>query len=345
MLVACKEKQASSSEAEKAIPVTVTGLIVKDVPVYLESIGSLHASVLMEIRPQVDGTLSEVLVSEGDWVRQGAPLFRIDPKQYEVKVKEAEAQVAIDQAAFKMIQKKLERYKGLAQKDLIAQAEWDQLEADAEKAKSTIDLNEAKLHSAKMNLDYCTITSPIEGRVGRIDVHPGFIVSKGQKDPLTTVSKMDPLVVEFTVTEKEFPKIPKDKLDIEIESLCSQDACNKGTVTFLDNHFDAKTGLLLIRGKVQNQDYVLRPGQSVHVRIPIALISNAKLIPQKTIRYNQEGPYVYVVQEDTTVAVRQLVLGDEKGTDQIVIEGIDPSEQIILDGHLRLLPGSKVEIK
>ncbi len=345
LLTGCKPKQEPNSEAVRPIPVTVTIPVVRDVPVYLESIGSLSASILMEIRPQVDGTLLGVLVSEGQSVKQGDPLFHIDPKQYEVKVKEAEAQVAIDRASFKVIQKKLDRYKSLSQKDLIAQSEWDELETDAEKAKSTIDLDEARLYSAKVNLDYCTITSPIEGRVGRIDAHPGSLVSRGQANALTTIAKMDPLVVEFTVTEKEFSKIPKDTLEIEIQSLCSENICPKGIVTFLDNHFDSKTGLLLIRGKIQNKDNTLRPGQSMHVRIPIAVIPKAKLIPQKTIRHNQEGPYVYVVQEDMTVAVRQLILGDEQGAYQIVIEGIDPSEQIILDGHLRLSAGSKVEIK
>jgi len=118
-----------------------------------------------------------------------------------------------------------------------------------------------------------------------------------------------------------------------------------GAITFLDNHFDSKTGLLLIRGKVSNAEQTLRPGQSVRVRVPLAVVENAKLIPQKAIRYNQQGPYVYVVTEDNTVALRQLILGDEQGSDQIVLEGVDPIEQIIIDGHLRLSPGAKVELK
>lgn len=345
LLIGCGSKQKSPSEITESIPVTAAVPVIKDISVYLESIGSLHPSVLMEIRPQVEGTLLEVLVSEGQWVEPGSPLFRIDPKQYEIKVKEAEAQVSIDRANFEVVRKKLNRYKDLAQKDLMAQSEWDDLEAEAERAKGTIDLNEARLHFAKINLDYCTLTSPIEGRVGRINVHPGCIISKGQSIPVATVSKMDPLIVEFAVTEKEFPKIPKDTLKIEIEALCSENTCCGGTVTFLDNHFDPKTGLLLIRGRVQNQDYTLRPGQSVHIRIPIATASNAKLIPQKAIKYNQEGPYVYVVQEDMTVSVRQLILGNEEGSDQVILEGLDPSERVVLDGHLRLASGSKVEIK
>lgn len=345
LLAACKSKKEAYSDETSAIPVTVTTVVLKDLPVYLESIGSLQAPVLMEIRSLIDGTLLEVLIDEGKWVKKGDLLFRIDSKQYEMKVKEAEAQVAIDRAGYKLLEKKLDRYKSLTQKDLIAQTEWDELETDAEKARNTIDLDEARLHSAKVNLDHCIIYSPIDGRVGRIDAHPGSFVCSGQKAPLTTISKMDPLVVEFTVTEKEFSKIPNDNLKIEIDFLCSEGVCQKGEVTFLDNQFDSKTGLLFILGKIQNDDYKLRPGQSVRVRIPIAVQPNAMLIPQKTIRYNQEGPYVYVVQEDMTVAVRQLLLGSEYGTDQVVTQGIDSQELIVLDGHLRLSGGAKVEIK
>ena len=178
-----------------------------------------------------------------------------------------------------------------------------------------------------------------------MDIRQGALVSSSQTQPLVTISTMDPLFVEFTFTEKEFPKVPQNDLQIEITTLCSNEPCKTTAVTFMDNQFDQKTGLLLVRGKVSNPDYTLRPGQSVRVRIPIALNPHVKLIPQRAIRYNQQGPYIYVVQEDHTVAVRQLILGMEQGLDQIVLEGLDPSELVILDGHLRISPGIKVEIK
>lgn len=345
LLAGCESKQESPAAQTPAIPVIAATPVVKDITVYLDSMGTLHPSILMEIRPQTNGTLKEVLVSEGQWVQQGTPLFKIDSKPYEIKVQEAEAQLTINQVTLRAVQKKLNRFKELAQKDLLAQTEWDELEAQAEQAQASIDLDHARLNSAKLDLEYCTLNSPIEGRVGKLDARPGMLVSNGQSAPLATISKMDPLIVDFTVTEKEFAKIPKGALKIEIKSLCLSESCKEGAVTFLDNHFDPKTGLLLVRGAVQNADYSLRPGQSVRVRIPIAIALNAKLLPQKTVRYNQQGPYVYVVQPDMTVAVRQLILGDEQGDDQIVLKGIDATELVILDGHLRLSPGSNVEIK
>jgi membrane fusion protein, multidrug efflux system len=345
LVAGCEPKQESSPAAAPSIPVIAAAPVIKDITVYLESIGMLHPSVYMEIRPRTNGTLLQVLVSEGQWVEQGTPLFIIDPKPYEIKVQEAEAQFVIDRASLNAVQKRWNRFKDLAQKDLVAQTEWDDLEAQVEKARGTLDLDSARLDSAKLDLEHCTLKSPIEGRVGKLDAHPGLLVSSGQTLPLVTISKMDPLLIEFTVTEKEFAKVPKDSLKIDLKPLCSIDQNKEGAVTFLDNHFDPKTGLLLLRGKVQNLDYSLRPGQNVRVRIPIAKAANAKLIPQKAIRYNQKGPYVYIVQQDLTVAIRQVILGEEQGTEQIVLEGVDPAELVILDGHLRLSPGLKVEIK
>jgi multidrug efflux system membrane fusion protein len=343
-LTGCESKQESSQTEAPPIPVLATAPVIKDIPVYVESIGTLSPSIFMEVLPRVEGAVTEVLVSEGDWVKNETPLFKIDSRPYAIKLQEAEAQLAMDKASSQAAQKKYQRFKQLAQKDLVAQTEWDELESQLEITFANIELDEARVNAAKLELERCTICSPVEGRVGKLDVHPGLLVSPGQK-PLATVVKMDPLIVEFTVTEKEYPKVPREKLEFEIQSLCSKEVCNKGVVTFMDNHFDSKTGLLLVRGKISNPEYAWRPGQSIRVRFPIGVNSDAKLIPQKSIRYNQSGPYVYAVQQDKTIAFRQVILGTETGSDVIVLEGLNPSEPIITDGHLRLSPGIKVEIK
>lgn len=344
LLIGCESNPAGQGMEMPAIPVTASLPTIRDVTLYIDSIGTLQASALMEVRPQIEGPLVEVLAEEGQWVETGTPLFKIDAKPYAVKVQEAEAQAAISRAHLEAAQKKLARNRALAQKDFISQAEWEGLETEAEKAQASLLSDEARLTSARLDLDYCTLYAPSSGRIGKLDAHPGQLVGKGQAEPLATVSRMNPLIVEFTVTEKEFPQMEKDLQEIEIMPHCDKDACTSGTITFLDNHFNPETGLLLIRGKVQNPEYKLRPGQSVQVRIPVEVATDATIIPQKAIRYNREGPYIYVVQPDMTVAVRQLILGEEQGTDQVVLEGLGKEEQFIIDGHLRLSPGAKVEI-
>lgn len=345
LLAGCASKQDILPPEAAAIPVTAAAAEIKDITMHIESIGTLHPSVFMEIRPRTIGTLTEVFVIEGQKVQEGTPLFLIDPKPYAIKIQEIEALLAIDRANLRVVQKKLDRFKELAEKDLIAEIEWDDLEAQQDKCLAAIQLNESRLEIAKLDLDYCTLRSPTEGRIGKLDVHPGHLVINGQTAPLATISKMNPLIIEFTITEKEFSKIPKDNLKIKMQPLCASSLCKEGTMTFLDNHFETKTGLLLIRGQVANEDEMLRPGQSIKILVPISLTANAMLIPQKAIRYNQEGPCVYVINSDMTVANRQLILGSEQGENQIVLQGLEPSERIVLDGHLRLSPGLKVEVK
>lgn len=343
ILVSCKTQEEPVKEAE-AIPVTAALPQVKNLTVYVESIGTLQPSKFMEIHSQVNGILQEVLVQEGEWVQKETPLFKIEASAYEIKVQEAEAQLLLDKAVLKASQKKLIRFKELAQKDLIAQTEWDDLEAEVEKAQAAVKMDEARLKWAKLDLAHCTLLSPSEGRVGKLDMHSGRLIN-GHSEALATISTMDPLLVEFTITEKEFSKLPLHDLEVEITPLCTQNGCHKAYVTFLDNHFDSKTGLLTVRGKLSNGDFIFRPGQAVRVRIPVEIKKNVKMISQRAIRYNHEGPYVYVVQADQTVAIRKLILGSEQDEDQIVLEGIDPSELVIIEGHLRISPGIKVAIK
>lgn len=155
---------------------------------------------------------------------------------------------------------------------------------------------------------------------------------------------MDPLVVEFTLTENEFRTLPKEMGEIELQSLCSHECLAKGTVTFVDNQFDQKSGLLIIRGKVENPRLAMRPGQSVRVKVPVAMKANAKLIPTKAVKYNEQGTFVYVLDADNTVGFRQVHLGSSLGSDVIVLEGIDAAALVITEGHLRLYPGIKVEV-
>ncbi len=345
LLVSCDSQPAVPGGAMPAVPVLASKPTLKDITVNIETIGTLQSEVVMEIKPQVSGTLREVLVGEGQWVQKGTPLFRVDDTLYGIKVKEAVAQLTMDVASYQATLKKLARYKDLAQKDLLAQTEWDDLEATAEKSQATIDLDEARLEAAKLDLEHCTIYAPLSGRVGKLEAHAGQLVASGQSTPLATIAKLDPLVVEFSVTEKEFPKVPQLAGRIQVKPLCADCVEKGGSIDFLDNHFDVKTGLILVKGRISNAEYALRPGQTMRVHIPVAVQTNVKLIPQKAVRYNQQGPYVYVVQPDQTVALRQLILGDEQGNDIVVLEGLDLTEPVITDGHLRLAPGLKVDIK
>lgn len=343
MLTGCDSPQPPVSTEIPAVLVEVATSQKKDIPIYLETIGLLHASVFMELRPLLSGTLTQVFTKEGQQVKKNDPLFRIDSRSYEIKIQELEAQLAIDQAQLQLLQKKFGRFQSLASKDLVAQTEWDELEGQLKVAEASILLDQARLNSARVDLENCLVRSPVEGQIGKLEVHPGNVVNASQS-LLGTVAKLDPLIIEFKMTEKEFYEFPKEKVQIEITPLgFSNPIMKTGTVTFLDHHFDQKCGLILIRGNIANADHSFYPGQSVKVQAFLKTQSNVLLIPQKAIKYHQQGPYVYVVQPDMTIAMRSLVLGDEYENDQIVLEGISSGEVVVTEGHLRLWPGTKVK--
>lgn len=341
ILAACDPVKPPLKEIP-ATPVTASLPIVRDLPLYVESIGVLAPSFFVEVRPQLSGILQKIYVQEGDWVAVGQPLFELESKVYQIKVNEAEAQLLIDQVAYEAAKKKYERFHKLAQKDLVAQVEWDEIEMQVAKGKAILGIDLARLDAAKLDLERSTLYAVSEGRVGRIDIHQGTLVSREQAEPLVTLSKIDSLIVNFHVTEKEFAKLPKEKLSLEVFPLCDKACGNLGNVTFLDVSFNSKSGLLFMRGKLSNPENRLSPGQSVKIRIQTAILPNVTFIPQRAVKFNQQGPYAYVVTSEDLIEFRQLILGDEIGEEVAIREGISLEERIITSSHARLSPGLKV---
>lgn len=348
LLSACESENSTAYPQKPSIPVVAVKPQIKNIPIYIESIGTLQPFVHIDVRPQLSGILQEVLIKEGDQVNRDQPLFKMDPLPYLIQLQQAEAQLQADYAQLQSAQKKLARFQKLKAQDLIAQTEWDELEAQVSKAEAHLAMNEAKLAGVKLDLEHCIVSSPTQGRVGKLDIYPGTPINP--QSSLVSISQMDPLKVEFFITQKEFLNLNSSHQSIEIQALChsnsnNESVCDHGTLTFLDNQFDPKSGLLLVRGKLANSENRWRAGQNIKVRVPISTTEEAMLIPQKAIRYNEKGPYVYVVKSDNTAVVCQLTLGEEQKSDVIIKEGLDPSDLIVTEGYLRLSPGAKVEVK
>lgn len=331
------------------VPVIATEAKSRSVTKSIHSIGTLAPSSFVEIKPQVSGTLTKVIAKEGEWVQEGTFLFEIDPTRYEIQLQEAHAQLSMDRAVLEAVEKKLARFSVLSEKELISKTEIEELIAQREKLASTVEIDLAKLKKCQLELDDCFINSPIEGFVGRIEVHRGQFINNDPTNSLTTITKIDPLFVQFSITESEFLQIPENLQEVLIESLSNRTGeageLSQAFVSFLSHTFEHKTGLMFVRAKLENSKLKWRPGMAVGIHIPVAIILNAVVIPQKAVRYNQTGPYVYVVENDNRVSVRQILLGDEVDQEVMVLEGLSEKELIILEGHLRLIPGTLVEVK
>lgn len=346
LVSSCKSTSEQVSLQEPAAtPIYAAKPQVADVPVYVEALGSLHPAALVDVRARLNGIVSAVHVQEGQWVDEGIKLFELDAKPFAIKLEQAQAQAASAKARYSAAAKKLERFKTLATKNLISQNEWEQIETDCLQAKAEVALTAARLKEASLDLEYCTIVATKSGRVGTIDIHPGHLVSNSQVAPLAQIVSMDPIVVEFAVTEKDFCKLNHSAKELELTLLSSPEKTYKGTLCFTDNHFDAASGLILLRAKIANSEYQLRPGMSVKVKIPVGIIAQALLVPQKAVKHNQFGAFVYTVHEDGTAGLHQVQVAGSYGECLIVTQGLTADQTVITEGHQRVGVGSKVEVK
>jgi multidrug efflux system membrane fusion protein len=255
ILTSCENREEKGVASDDEIPVQAIEPTISDVFLNLELIGTLKAMTTVDLYPQVSGHLLAVLVQEGEWVKTGTPLFKIDPQSYTLKMKEAEAQITIDKAALAAIQRKLNRLSRLNDKDLIAESEWDKHHTEAAKIAGQVDLDSARMEMIALTLSQCTITAPIDGRIGKIDTSPGQVVVANQITPLTTILQMDPLLVEFALTENEFEQVQEQAKPIQIYPLCKPESRCAGEITFIDNQFEVKTGQILVRGRIPNPEH------------------------------------------------------------------------------------------
>jgi multidrug efflux system membrane fusion protein len=347
LLVAC----SSDPKIEMNVPVipVITDVVkIEKVTLYFESLGTLKPSQYVEIRPQVSGMIERIDFKEGQKVTKGTPLFAIDSSAYVNKLNEAKAQLAQDEATLQAKRKEFERYASLKDKDLIPKQEWDNRIAAIAENEARLQADHARISNAELDVQHCTIVSPLDGKTGKINVHKGNNVTTSQQDPLVTIAEINPLHVDFTITDKEYQHIDKsylkENVTVDIHSLYNENLKGKATLTFIDHSFDAKTGLLNLRASLDNPGQYT-PGQNVKVLIPFNVINKAKLVSLKSIKVNQSGPYAYVVQPDNTILLKQVKLGEEKGDQVIVLDGLEEGDVVVTEGHLRLAPGVKVEIK
>lgn len=249
-----------------------------------------------------------------------------------------------DAFALDAAKKKLARYEGLADRDLISRQEWDELHVEAAKHSAQLQADEAKVASAMLDLQHCSIVAPIAGKTGRVAFHPGSLVTSMQSESLVAIAYIERLLVEFSITELQFLQVRSHNgLAMEINALSHPELFADGKVTFSDFGFDLQTGLLKMCGIIENPEMQFLPGQSVKVKLPISLAEKVLLVPDKAVKINQQGPYVYRIAKDGTAELCQVCTGEEFGKEIVIVEGLNTGDLVVTEGHLRLYPGVSVE--
>lgn len=317
-----------------ARPVAVAQVTQEDVPLYVDEIGTCAAFASVQVQAQVSGRILERHVQDGADVKKGELLFTIDPRPYEAALNSAKADLALAEA-------NLKRQKVLEQKNVTATQELDTASANAMRA-------EAAVAAAQVNLDYCSIRSPIDGRVGLRNVDAGNVVTPSSP-PLLTVQTLDPIYTDFSIAEPDIPLVRKylggENLKVVTDATGDNVPPRTGELYFLDNAVQPGAGTVKARAVTPNPDRALWPAQFVQVRLILDVLKGATLVPSSAVQIGQNGPFVFVVKDDLTLDLRQVKQGQRHGELVVLTEGVEAGETVVTSGQLQLAPGSKIVIK
>ena len=297
---------------------------------------------------QVPGEVQDVQFKEGDFVKKGQVLLTIDPRPYRAALAQAQATLARDKATGIYNRAQAQRYKTLFDQGVVPAEQVDSFKSAADASDALLNADEAAVKTAELNLEFCTIDSPIDGRTGTIMVKPGNLV-KVADVPIVVINQVNPIYVNFTVPQQYWPDIKEhvDRGALRVMATIPQDPGRaiSGTLTFVDNIVDASTGTIHLRGTFENAQNRLWPGLFVSILLTLSEQPNATIVPSQSVVSTQQGSYVYVVKANNTVEQRTVVTSRTVGGDTVIDKGVTPGETIVIDGQVNLIPGAKVEVK
>lgn len=344
----CSKSNVQAAPAMPAPLVTVVTATAQDVPKYLDEIGRNTAFESVTVTPQLAGRIVERHFSDGENLYKGQLLFVIDPRPYKAQLDSAKASLAQTRAALDLAKIQFARDEEIIGTRAISKQDYDTKKNTVDVDQAQVEAAEAALETAKLNLEYCYIHSPIDGRAGARLVDVGNVV-QANSTALLSIQRLDPIYATFTVTESHLPEVQRQmsrgllKAAVRLPS-DAEDAAKSGRVEFLDNAVQNGSGTVNLRATLNNPDHHFWPGQFVDVRLVLNTAKQAVLIPNEAAQISQQGPFVYVVKPDDTAELRPVKLGQRQGNSIVVTEGLVPNERIVLAGQMLVRPGAKVRV-
>src|SRR6185312_1342690 len=342
-------RRGGGADANRPVPVSAAPAQQRDMPVYLEGLGNVQAYYTVTIHSRVDGQLMQVNFREGQQVHKGDELALIDPRPYEVQVSQAEATKYKDQANLENAKRDLERYADLYKQGVIAQQQYNTQQSVVAQNEGLVRADDAAINNAKLNLTYCHIKSPIDGRIGLRLVDPGNMVHASDQNGLLVITQLQPIAVLFTLPEDNLQMVIQHmrgtRLEVQAWNRDDTQQIADGRLETIDNQIDPNTGTFRLKGVFDNRDNALYPNQFVNARLQVYVRKNAITIPSVAVQRGSQGTYVYVVKQDKSVESRPIKLALTEGTVAVLDSGVNPGELVITDGQEKLQPGNKVEVQ
>jgi multidrug efflux system membrane fusion protein len=342
------QTQAAGPQAPPPAVVTVTPAIAQDVPVYLEEIGKSGAFESVTVTPQVPGRIMERSFADGAELKKGDILFTIDPRPYQAQLDSATAQLAQANASLDLANTQMKMYESIVNTKAVSQLDYETKKNTVAVDAAQVQAAEAAVENAKLNLDYCTIRSPIDGRAGARLVDVGNVV-QANTTGLLLIQHLDPIYADFTITERDLPQVQQEMARGSLKTLVrvpaeAPEKARAGNVTFVDNNVQNSTGTVNLRATIPNADHHFWPGQFVNVTLILSTDKAAVLIPNQATQVAQQGPFVYVLKPDSTVDLRPVTLGQSQGENVVVTRGLAAGEKVVVTGQLTLRPGAQVRV-
>jgi multidrug efflux system membrane fusion protein len=332
----------------RPVPVGVAAVKKGDMSVYINGLGSVSPFFTVTVKSRVDGQLMDVLFKEGQTVTKGQLIATIDPRPFEVQLSQAEGQLARDQALLQNARLDVERYRKLWQQDSVPKQQLDTQEALVRQYEAAIKTDQGLIDSAKLQLLYCRITSPITGRIGLRVVDPGNIVHAADPNGLVVITQVQPISVIFPIAEDSLPPVLSalkagKRLTVDAFNRGQTQKLATGVLLTVDNQIDPTTGTVRLKATFENKDNALFPNQFINARLLIDVKKNAIIMPSVAIQRGPQGTFVYLVKPDSTVTVRPVAVGDVQGSEVTVVAGLSDGDSVVVDGAERLREGAKVD--
>ncbi len=331
------------------VPVRVQAAVSESLDIYLRGLGTVTAFNTVTVRSRVQGELMEVLFKEGDSVRAGDVLARIDPRPFEVALNQALGAQQQNEAQYENAKRDLQRYQTLRKQDSIAPQLLDTQAALVRKFEGLIKSDQATVDNARLQLSYTTITAPIAGRLGLRRVDAGNLVNANDPAGVVVITQTQPIAVMFTLPENDLPAVREPMLTGQTLAVDAYDRADmnrlaQGKLLSIDNQIDIATGTVKLKAEFANQTDALFPNQFVNVRMKVRTLQNALTIPAASVQQGNRGAFVYVVEADDTAAVKPVKIGDRSGERVVVLDGIKVGDRVVLEGTDRLRAGAKVRV-
>jgi multidrug efflux system membrane fusion protein len=343
------ENRSKAAKGEEAVPVTLAPVQVVDVPREVQAFGVVEASSTVDVRAQVQGLITQVHFHEGDVVKRGDPLFTVDTRPYSASLAAAQADLLRNKAVADQAAIEAERATRLRQEGVASDQDVNRAEADARSSAANVQVGQAQIQSARINVAFGRITSPLDGRTGSLLVHAGNIVKATDAQPLVVIRSLTPVFVRFSVTQDYVgtirEQLSRGALDVRVTPRGDNVKSVEAPVTFLDNTVDVATGTVTLKATYANAEQLLWPGASVDVVLVLGIDRQATVVPEAALSRSQNGTLVFVIGPDGRAEPRAVDVLRTTATQALIRSGLKPGEEVVTDGQLRLRKGTKVTRK